>query len=672
MRLYIAEKPSLGRALAAVLPGPQRKQEGFIQTGEGSCVTWCIGHLLELAEPEDYDASLKTWRLDALPFIPKQFRFKAKRPTAKQLAVVKKLIKSAKEIIHVGDPDREGQLLVDEVLWEAKLTTAQLAQVKRLLINDLNPDAIQRALGQIRPNSDFYALSQSALARTHADWLYGLNMTRAYSILSQTKGARGVLSVGRVQTPVLGLVVRRDAEITAFSPHDFYEVVAEVEFKQAGTHLIKAKWLPSEACAQFCDEEGRVLSKPLCEHVIKRISGQPALVDEFTTQRKNQHAPLPFSLSSLQIDAAKQLKLSAQTVLDLCQSLYENHQLITYPRSDSRYLPEGHWQEAALIINAIQHNAPQLATAAANANCQLRSKCWNDKKVDAHHAIIPTAKKANTEQLSRHEQAIYQLISRQYLAQFYPAHISDHQNLLLRIDTGLFKATGMTVLQQGWKSLWLKNPDDDAAEQTLPLLHTGDTGKCLQGQLLAKTTQPPEHFTDASLLAAMTGIARFVSDPLLKSILKDTDGIGTEATRAGIIELLFRREYLTRDKKYILATAKGKALITALPMSASTPDMTAQWERKLSAIAAAELNYTDLIGPLSVELKTLIDSAKPIELAAQDSTGHRATIAARTKTHPTGRTKAPPKPRSKKTSKQDTQTKRAKGQFKKLNTRDDR
>lgn len=660
MRLYIAEKPSLGRALAAVLPGPQRKQDGFIQTAQGSCVTWCIGHLLELAEPEDYDASLKTWRLEALPFIPKQFRFKAKSQTAKQLAVVKKLIKSAKEIIHVGDPDREGQLLVDEVLWEAKLTTVQLAQVKRLLINDLNPTAIERALNLVRPNSDFYALSQSALARIHADWLYGLNMTRAYSILSQTKGARGVLSVGRVQTPVLGLVVRRDAEIAAFTPHDFYEVIADVEFTNCGsTHLIKAKWLPSDACAQFCDAEGRVLSKPLCEHVIKRIQGKPAQVDEFSIQRKNLNAPLPYSLSSLQIDAAKQLKLSAQTVLDLCQSLYENHQLITYPRSDSRHLPEGHWHEAPSIINALQHNAPLLAAAAARADCSLRSKCWNDKKVDAHHAIIPTAKKVNTEQLSRHELAIYQLIGRQYLAQFYPAFITDQQSLLLRIDSGVFKASGAIVLQLGWKELWVKNSDDEASEQSLPTLHAGDQGICLQGHLLEKATQPPEHFTDASLLAAMTGIGRFVSDPLLKSILKDTDGIGTEATRAGIIELLFRREYLLRDKKYILATGKGKALIAALPTSASTPDMTAHWERKLSAIAAGELAYGDLIGPLSLELKQLIDTAKPISLSAQDFKNTTASSpSAKAKKRP--RTTARKKSAGKKTAAKAPSTRRVK------------
>ncbi|MFO1369868.1 MAG: DNA topoisomerase III [Marinagarivorans sp.] len=657
MRLYIAEKPSLGRALAAVLPGPQRKQEGFIQTGEGACVTWCIGHLLELAEPEDYDASLKSWRLESLPFIPKQFRFKAKQQTAKQLAVVKKLIKSAKEIIHVGDPDREGQLLVDEVLWEAKLTASQLAQVQRLLINDLNPAAIQRALQQVRPNSDFYALSQSALARTHADWLYGLNMTRAYSILSQSKGARGVLSVGRVQTPVLGLVVRRDAQIAAFTPHDYYEVMAEVEFNGGTGPRVNAKWLPSQACEQFCDSEGRVLSKPLCEHVIKRIHNAPAVVDEFTTQRKNLNAPLPYSLSSLQIDAAKQLKLSAQTVLDLCQSLYENHQLITYPRSDSRYLPEGHWHEAPSIISAITHNSPELATAAAGANCSLHSKCWNDKKVDAHHAIIPTAKKANISQLSRHELAVYHLIGRQYLAQFYPAYISDQQNLLLRIDSGLFKATGCIVVQPGWKVLWTKHTDDEALEQALPKLYTGDHGLCLQGHLLEKTTQPPEHFTDASLLAAMTGIGRFVSDPSLKSILKDTDGIGTEATRAGIIELLFRREYLIRDKKHILATAKGKALIAALPLSASTPDMTAHWEHKLSAIAEGALTYGDLIGPLSLELKHLIDTATPINVPAQPhgsrkeyspiKKGRRRTQGARKPASKKMPTKSPAKQRAK-------------------------
>lgn len=616
MRLYIAEKPSLGRALAAVLPHPQRKQEGFIQTGPDACVTWCIGHLLELAEPEDYDPSLKTWRLDALPFIPKQFRFKAKSQTAKQLAVVKKLLKSAKEIIHVGDPDREGQLLVDEVIWEAKLPTSAVAQVKRLLINDLNPDAIKRALGNLRPNSDFYPLSQSALARTHADWLYGLNMTRTYSLLGQQKGARGVLSVGRVQTPVLGLVVRRDTEIAAFVPHDYYEVMAHVEFNQAGKAcLVKAKWQPSEACESFCDSEGRVLSKPLCEHVMRRITGAPAQVEAFNRQRKTHNAPLPYSLSSLQIDAAKQLKLSAQTVLDICQALYENHQLITYPRSDCRYLPEGHWADAPQVVAAIKHNALQLIPAAGQANLTLRSKCWDDKKVDAHHGIIPTTKQADTQALSRHEQAIYQLIARQYLAQFYPAWIGEQQTLVIKIDTGLFKATGTHAQQLGWKTLWKQS--DESSEVQLPALKQGDIGQCLSGELLEKATQPPEHFNDASLLAAMTGIARFVTDPALKAILKDTDGIGTEATRAGIIELLFRRDYLTRDKKSILATAKGKALITALPQSASTPDMTAHWERKLSAIAQGEMSYADLIAPLSIELNTLIDTAKPVDLPAQ-------------------------------------------------------
>ncbi|HMW49572.1 MAG TPA: DNA topoisomerase, partial [Cellvibrionaceae bacterium] len=457
------------------------------------------------------------------------------------------------------------------------------------------------------------------------------------------------------QTPVLGLVVRRDEQIAAFRPHDYYEVIAEVEFNGTPAARVNAKWLPSEACAPFCDTEGRVLSKPLCEHVIKRIQGKPALVDEFTTQRKNQNAPLPYSLSSLQIDAAKQLKLSAQTVLDLCQSLYENHQLITYPRSDSRHLPQEHWHEAANIINTIRHNAQPLAAAAAQTDCTLRSKCWNDKKVDAHHAIIPTAKKANNEQLSRHEQAIYQLICRQYLAQFYPAYIVDQQNLLLRIDTGVFKASGAIVLQLGWKTLWNKNSDDEAVEQTLPQLGAGDSGTCLHGRLLEKTTQPPEHFTDASLLAAMTGIARFVSDPLLKSILKETDGIGTEATRAGIIELLFRREYLTRDKKYILATGKGKALIAALPSVASTPDMTAHWERKLSAIASGELDYTDLIGPLSIELKALIDTAAPVHLPAQEHTAY-ATAAAKTKKRRP--TPAAKKPASRKRAAKKTNTKR--------------
>lgn len=362
MKLYIAEKPSLARALAQALPKPHSPGEGFIRLGNGDCISWCIGHLLEAAEPQDYQPEFRSWRFEHLPIVPGKWQLKPKTATAKQLGVLKKLLQQAQHIVHAGDPDREGQLLVDEVLHFLGVKAERFAQVQRLLINDLNTPAIQTALNQLQPNSHFQALSTSALARSRADWLYGINMTRAYSLQGQKNGYTGVLSVGRVQTPVLGLVVRRDHSIRHFQSQTYYEVVAHIhplsppELTQSP---IEAKWQPSEACAPYCDSEGRVLSLALAQKVVERIQQQPALLHESSQTPKRLAPPLPFSLSALQIDAAKALGLSAQQVLDTCQSLYEHHKLITYPRSDCRYLPQQHHSQAPRC-------SPPSATTAQN------------------------------------------------------------------------------------------------------------------------------------------------------------------------------------------------------------------------------------------------------------------------------------------------------------------
>ncbi|MFT5162694.1 MAG: DNA topoisomerase-3 [Alteromonadaceae bacterium] len=607
MKLYIAEKPSLGKAIADVLPKPHKREEGFIRLGNGDMVSWCIGHLLEQADPEAYDPAFKKWQLETLPIIPEQWILKPKTQTRKQLTVLKKLIGQATELVHAGDPDREGQLLVDQVIDHCGAKGAKKSGVKRLLISDLNPAAVKRALANLKDNREFIPLSTSALARSRADWLYGINLTRAYTVQGKKVGYEGLLSVGRVQTPLLGLVVRRDLEIENFVTKPFYEVFADVV--TANHQRFSAKWKPSEACRPYMDEEGRVLVKALAENVATRITNQPAKVTLCDKSLKKQPAPLTYNLSALQIDAAKRFGMNAQQVLDICQSLYEKHKLITYPRSESRHLPVEHFNEADSVIAAIGNNSEELQSFAPQANSSLKGKVWNDSKVTAHHAIIPTTKKSDTSRLGQPERQVYDLIARQYLAQFFPFHEYNDTKVELLIAGGVFKAASKQTVAQGWKVMYPSN-DKKGPISELPLMHNGDVLHCEKGEVIDKMTQPPAHFTDATLLAAMTGIARYVKDPEIRKILNDTDGLGTEATRAGIIELLFRRSFLQRRGKTITATDAGRGLIQSLPEIATQPDLTAQWESVLGQISHKQTSYTTFMTSMTGTLNALVDTAK--------------------------------------------------------------
>lgn len=601
MKLYIAEKPSLARAIAAVLPGPQKREEGYIRCGNGDLVSWCVGHLLEQAEPESYDPAYKQWRFEHLPIVPRQWQLKPRPKVRSQLTALKKLTREADQLIHAGDPDREGQLLVDEVIEYLGVPDGKKRSMQRLLISDLNPSAVKRALERLKPNSEFIPLSVSALARSRADWLYGINLTRALTLQGRRVGFDGLLSVGRVQTPVLGLVVARDRAIEAFVSKPFYEVAAHLltDDEQRFT----AQWQPSEACARWQDDEGRVLSRELAQNVAQRIEGKPAEVESATRKPAKQPPPLPYNLSALQIDASKAFGLSAQAVLDACQSLYEKHRLITYPRSDCRYLPAEHHAEATAVVRAIAQTATGLQQAVSGADTAIKGRAWNDSKVEAHHAIIPTAKSAREGGLSTTESKVYELIARQYLMQFHPAWRYSDSELKLRIEGGVFIARARQTQDPGWRAL-LGRGADEAPE--LPRLSVGDRLLCERGEVLEKQTQPPKAFTDATLLSAMTGIARFVGDPELRKVLRETDGLGTEATRAGIIELLVTRGYLLRQGKSIHSSESGRGLIDALPERVQRPDLTAQWESSLDAMARREGRYEQFMAALLESLSGLI------------------------------------------------------------------
>jgi len=607
MRLFIAEKPSLGRAIADVLPQPHRRGEGFIACGDDQVVTWCVGHLLEQAQPDSYDSRYARWSLADLPIIPQKWQLQPRPSVAKQLKVIEKLLKQASEVVHAGDPDREGQLLVDEVLDYLQLPAEKRSRVQRCLINDLNPQAVQRAVSRLRENREFIPLCVSALARARADWLYGINMTRAWTLLGRNAGYDGVLSVGRVQTPVLGLVVRRDEEIENFVPKDYFEVKAHIVTPDQQRFI--ASWVPSDACEPWQDEEGRLLHRALADHVVARIAGQPALVTSYNDKREGEGAPLPFSLSSLQIEAAKRYGLSAQTVLDTCQKLYETHKLITYPRSDCRYLPEEHFAGRHAVLKAIQTHAGAM-TPPDDFSADRRNRCWDDKKVDAHHAIIPTAR-GSAVRLTENEQNVYTLIARQYLMQFCPDAIFRKCVIELDIAGGKFVAKARFLAEAGWRALLGSKERDEENDGTpLPVVAKDDELLCERGEVLAKQTQPPRPFTDATLLSAMTGIARFVQDKELKKVLRATDGLGTEATRAGIIELLFRRSFLVKNGRYINATPAGRALIHSLPELAARPDMTAQWESTLTRISEKACRYEEFMQPLVGTLTELIHQAR--------------------------------------------------------------
>ncbi|WP_303853584.1 DNA topoisomerase III [Salinicola salarius] len=653
MRLIVAEKPSLARAIADALPVKATRRDGYLEAGD-TVVSWCLGHLLEQAPPERYDPRYKQWRLDDLPIIPQRWQLVPRSQARSQLSVLRKLIKSADSVVHAGDPDREGQLLVQEVLdhlgWRR--------ETQRLLVQDLNRPAVVKALASLEDNRRYQPLHAAAEARSRADWLYGINLTRAWTLIGRQAGFDGLLSVGRVQTPVLGLVVRRDRDIAAFEPKPFY--VLWVDLRVANGSL-RAWWQPGEhhpldgSCfdGSCFDEQGRLLDPRPAEALAQRLVGARGHLAELDQKRKRQAAPLPYSLSALQVDAARRHGLSAQRVLDVCQALYERHQLITYPRSDCRYLPAAHHREAAKTLTSACQLDDQLQGWVEQADFGLRSKAWDDARVGAHHALAPTGRPADMDRLNRDEANLFRLIARNVLAQFYPALETYETQAIFELLDERFKAQGREILEPGWKPLFTTRDDVPA----LPPLTRGEPATATDASSENRETRPPEPFTDASLIKAMMNIARYVEDPAVKRTLRESDGLGTEATRAGIIETLLTRGYLVRDRKAIKATRIGHALIDSLPSAATRPERTALWEQRLSAIADNQDAPAPFLEALISDLRALLGQAdagrlnQALKLAAQGSApeapaakrGGRKTGASRSRRRSTGtRSKAAP------------------------------
>ncbi|MFI3256298.1 MAG: DNA topoisomerase III [Psittacicella sp.] len=615
MQVFIAEKPSVAQAIANEFPGRKIKRPGYIEIGD-IYITWCIGHLLEQAEPHEYDVRYKKWSISDLPISPEKWILKVNKKTQEQFFHVKSLLNKAKSVVHVGDPDRVGQILVDEILHFVNLPKS--TKVQRCLISDLNPESIQKALKNLRDNKEFVSLSISALARMRADWLYGINMTRLCTLYSSRyRFKKGVLSIGRVQTPVLGLIVKRYLEIINFISKDFYEL--QVNFKTGFGEIYKAKWKPSEACFPYMDADNRVVNKALVELVQNKITNQEGIIESIEENEKYTSQPLPYNLSALQIDASIYFGINAQDTLQIAQALYETYKVTTYPRSDCRYIPEEHFKDSQNIINSIQKVIPRLESFCKDTDLKIKTKAWNTKKVSAHHAIIPTLKTGVKFQ-KENEKKIYELICRRYLMQFYPKYRYSETKIETKVLTGSFISKGISILDIGFKVLYtsFSNSQKDII---LPNLKKGDIVCFENSDLVIKKTTPPKNFTDASLISAMTGIGRYVESSEIKKILNSTNGLGTEATRASIIEILFKRGFILREGKSILPTKLGIAFISCLPNEMVIPDMTALWEANLEKIYKKEMTYAEFMNNLNIymlELLSKVDYRKFISLSKLD------------------------------------------------------
>lgn len=627
MRLFIAEKPSMAREISKCLPENKniQKRNGYFIQGD-DVVTWVVGHVLHQAEPGDYDDKYIRWRPQDLPIVPTEWKLLVTDSSRQQFETVKDLIGKADIIVNAGDPDREGQLLVDEVLY----FVGNSKPVQRILLNALDEKSVKSALDDLRDNKDFHNLYQSALARARADWLIGMNLSRAYTLSERYKGNKVTLPIGRVKTPTLALVVRRERELADFKPTDYFTVKI-LYTHENGTFW--ATWQPKDE-QKGLDPDGRLINKGVAESLIQRLSASSSgIIKSVTKSKKKDSQRLPLSLSSLQVLAGKAYSYDPQTVLDTAQKLYEK-KLTTYPRSDCEYLPPNQYGDRIAILgNLAQSGDEKLSQWAQNADRNIKSRAWNEKKITAHHAIIPTTVSCNVKSLTQAERNIYFLISQAYIAQFYGEHVYEQTKIVVGQCEEEFVANGRVVIEEGWKSLYKRQkskihseedepdltddrgaesgPKKEAIEEAdhLPAVKKNDGVEYTDSSIEAKQTKPPSRFTPSTLLQAMKEIHKFVKNEELKKQLKAVSGIGTEATRANIIDELISRGFMkTSGKKQVLSpTDTGYLLVDALPDELLYPDETAVWEERLALMSEGEDTLDSFLTDQIQFLQHLID-----------------------------------------------------------------
>lgn len=583
MRLFLCEKPSQGKDIARVLGATQPGSGCY--SGLDVIVTWCVGHLLEQAPPERYGAEFQRWSLKHLPIIPNPWRLEVKSSTAAQFKTVQRLLGTAAQVIIATDADREGEMIAREVLEAC----GYRGPVLRLWLSALNDASIRSALAALKPGQATKPLYHAALARSRADWLIGMNLTRLFTLLGRRAGLSSMLTVGRVQTPTLQMVVDRDRAITSFVPVPYWVIDVQLTGGKGAGAAFRARWTAPQGSA---DQAGRCLREDVAQAAAQAFHRAAlAQVSTVETQRVREPPPLPFDLATLQAECSARFGIDVAETLELAQELYERHKAITYPRTDSGYLPTSMLAEVPAVLEALIATDAALRLIIDTLDRTLRSRAWDDSQVGAHHGMIPTTEPGELSRLSEKERLVYQLIRARYLAQFLGAHEYDRTVAQLTCSGERLEARGKQVIVVGWRSLLreAREPNDDdgatCASQALPPLTSGTRCRVNAVDLRPLKTQAPKPYTQGELIKAMKGVARLVSDPKLQETLKNTTGIGTEATRASIIQGLIRRGYLRKSGRAVRASDMAHRLIDVLPAAIRDPATTAVWEQALERIA---------------------------------------------------------------------------------------
>ncbi|WP_368986817.1 DNA topoisomerase III [Caldifermentibacillus hisashii] len=586
MQLIIAEKPDQARTLASVFNN--KKAQGYIEIlpneifPDGAFMTWAIGHLCELVPPEKYNPAWKKWSLATLPMIPSQFQYQVSKDKAKQFSVIKKFINDPRitEIIHAGDAGREGELIIRNIL---RLTKAK-QPMKRLWISSLTPKAIKEGFRNLRDEIETKNLYFEAYTRACSDWIVGMNASRLYSILLKEKGFSDVFSVGRVQTPTLALIVKRELEIEQFVSEPFWEVFGE--FFINGKKY-KGKW--------EVDGDSRIKTADMAAKIAQFCNGKPAEISDVKREKKEYQPPMLYNLSALQAEANRLYKFPPKKTLDILQGLYQKG-IVSYPRSDSRYVTPGEADMFPDILHKISRIEKYAEFFPLPISSIRNNKRYvNEKKVTDHYAIIPTEQVKDPEKLSADEQKIYDLIIKSLLAAHYEKSVYEYTTVTTLVDgRATFLSKGKVQLAEGWRKVIPANEKD--GEPELPLLEKGETGIVKKVNVKESKTQPPKRYTEGQLITLMKTAGKHIEDKELEKVLDETEGLGTEATRAGIITMLKSRKYIEIKKNLVYATAKAKILIHAIGKELlASPEMTAKWEQRLKEIAEGKANAKQFI-----------------------------------------------------------------------------
>jgi len=601
--LVVAEKPSVARDIARVL-GAREKGENCL-IGGGYVVTWAIGHLVTLKEPQELDDRYTKWRAQDLPILPEKMETKVIRKTGAQFRSVKKLMndKETDHIVCATDSGREGELIFRYIYEQAGCKKP----VMRLWISSMTDEAIRHGFETLRPSSDYDALYASARCRADADWLIGMNATRAYTLRYNV-----LLSVGRVQTPTLSMLVKRRKEIDAFVPQTYYTVQAD--FGAYHGVYVTPK------------DEKRIYSRELAQAIADRVKGKKGSVVQAAREKKTELPPLLYDLTTLQREANSQLGFTAKKTLATAQKLYETHKLITYPRTDSRYLSHDMPGKVEKALASYGGDLQEIGQKALQYGVRLTKRVFDDAKLTDHHAIIPTGRHAENLSLTADERALYEMIAKRLAAVFYPNHEYDALRVITRVGEDDFLSTGKSVTQEGWKEVYRRQSEkhkkaDD--EQKLPPLSAGDSSLCKSAKAKEEQTKPPKEHNDASLLRDMEHAGRQIEDETLREAMKDC-ALGTPATRAAIIERLLEVGYVRRSGKNLIATQKGVQLIEAVPPEIASPETTGRWERALSEIAKGkdgEVRFREGIARLAAFLVQHASGAPDVPFEKEERRG---------------------------------------------------